>query len=212
METDEFLGLFQRAKEGDLDAFERIFERCYNTVLAIVRRRLGARMREVVESGDVLNDVMVRAIQNFSGFDVGNRTELLALFVHMVKQGITDAARYHGAQKRDRDRVRALRHVTESIASGRLVLEPAADAPAILDHLSREEEKEIAKQCLAELDPTDRAAIESRTIHADASWDEMAALLGAPSADAARHRVQRAMIALKKRYDRARGGDRPSDS
>jgi len=62
------LDLVLRAQQGDTDALNRLFERYYGRVQRIVRLRLGSRLREKVESGDILQETFIAAVRSLEDF------------------------------------------------------------------------------------------------------------------------------------------------
>lgn len=209
MDAEHLKDLLRRAKADELDAFERIFEFAHLRVLALVRQRLSPNLRAVLESGDAAQEVMVDAILSYRRWDVEATADILALLATMVENCLHSLARYHRAQKRNRAKERALRHINESMASGALSLEPVDPATPAVDRLGRQEEQRLAIECLDELAPPDRELIKARLKYPEATWDDLAKRLGFSSGEAARKREQRARDELKRIYRRRKGRSAP---
>ena len=60
--------LIRRAHGGDRGAIAQLISRYQGHLLSLVRRRLGPALRSQVESRDVAQDVMLRAVQDVQGF------------------------------------------------------------------------------------------------------------------------------------------------
>jgi RNA polymerase sigma-70 factor (ECF subfamily) len=189
------LDLIRRAQGGDLDAYDRLFERYYERVRRIVRVRMGARLRLEEESADIIQKTFLAAIDLMEDFEVRDEASLINWLAQIAENRIKRAAEHAGAAKRDRRREVALDHVVTSLSSGSLRLEPAADLPLPIEELEGAEKAEILEQCIAELREDYREAILLRHF-ADASWAAIAEALGRPTEAAARMLHARAMVDL----------------
>lgn len=196
-ETVDSIYLVQKAQDGELTAYNKLFERYYNRVGAIVRARLGAKMRQDMESSDILQDAMVEAIRGFENFELRDKPGFIAWFAKIVENRIRTANKHAHALKRDKDREVALDHVMSAMSSGILRLEPAATDPLPVEQLARREQEQILEVALGELDERHRQVILLRHHH-DASWERVAEMMESPSADAARMLYARAKIELSK--------------
>ena len=61
--AEDSFELIRRAQNGEEPAYDRLFERYYERVHAIVRKRLGPALRGDVESLDIVQDAMVDAVR-----------------------------------------------------------------------------------------------------------------------------------------------------
>lgn len=95
------LNLIGRAKAGENQALNLLLERYMSRILKIVRMRLGPKLRSKMESMDVVQEVMIRAINGFEKFDAKNEAAFLHWISKLVQNEIRDLADYHGAAKRD---------------------------------------------------------------------------------------------------------------
>jgi RNA polymerase sigma factor (sigma-70 family) len=109
--------LVRRAQGGELPALNRLFERYYDRVRKIVRMRLGPNLGKYVETEDILQETFIAAVHSFDRFEVRDDAGLILWLSKIAEHQIQNAAAYHGAQKRDRRREVALRHVQDSVAS-----------------------------------------------------------------------------------------------
>lgn len=190
------LELVTRAQDGDKDALERLISRYRERVLKIVRLRMGRRLRECVESQDILQETFLTAVQKLESFEMREEASLINWLARLAENQIRAKADYHAAKKRDH--ARGTRYES---ASGSNSVAPAA-APGAggtqpLDRLSRDEEKRIVEDCLERLDEEYRELILLRE-YMGASWEAVAEETGRPSAAAARMKHAQARIELGK--------------
>jgi len=187
--------LVNRAQAGDLDAYNRLFERYYERVLHIVRIRLGPRMRSYVEAEDILQETFIAAVNTFERFEMRNESSLVNWLAKMAEHKIKEAVDYHHAQKRDRRRDRALVHVRNAMASGSLHFDPPAQVKLPVQQVEENELKRVMEECLAELSDDHKEVIVLR-LYAKGSWAWVAEQMGRPTDGAARELFRRAKIAL----------------
>ncbi|OGQ71237.1 MAG: hypothetical protein A3F82_06505 [Deltaproteobacteria bacterium RIFCSPLOWO2_12_FULL_44_12] len=95
------LNLVMRAKAGEDQALNLLLERYLNRILRIVRMKLGPKLRTKMESMDVVQEVMVRAVRGFENFEPKNEAAFLHWISKLVQNEIRDLADYHGAAKRN---------------------------------------------------------------------------------------------------------------
>lgn len=93
--------LVMRAKAGEDQALDLLLQHYLNRILRIVRMKLGPRLRTKMESMDVVQEVMTRAIKGFENFKPENEAAFLHWISKLVQNEIRDLADYHGAAKRD---------------------------------------------------------------------------------------------------------------
>lgn len=205
------LHLVARAQEGDGEALERLFERYYPRVLQIVRFRLGTRLRESLDSGDIVQETFCAAVKAFPSFEMRDEASLIHWLSKLVERQILAQADYHGAEKRA-----AVRRVpldatrSGSHSTGHVGIQHADPATAPLARLDSAEELEALRQSMQELDPELRELIVLRN-YVGADWEGVAELSGRPSAAAARMMHGRALLELGKRM-RARGFGHAGDA
>jgi RNA polymerase sigma-70 factor (ECF subfamily) len=198
--------LVRQAQQGELSAYERLFERYYERVRGLARKRLGPGLREQVETVDIVNDAMVEAIRSFQDYEIRDDKKILAWFAGIVENRIRALDRHYRAQKRDRAKQQALDYINESISMGRLSLQPAVEEPSPSTVVRKREEIDVLRECLDALPEKSREIV--RLKHAgEHSWEEIAELAGCASADAARMIYARAKIELSKAMKKRLGED-----
>lgn len=197
-ESDATLNLIRRAQEGDNEALGQIFERFYNPVVAHVRHCLGRELRLSMGSVDVMQETFLAAVDEFDKFEMRYDAGIIHWLSRIAENRIRDHARYVYAEKRDRRRQRALRFLRDSVASGSVQLEPAAQITLPGDAAARGELEERLATALDELEPAHREVILHRT-YGNAKWTEIQELMGLGSVSTGRQLHARAVLELAAR-------------
>jgi len=192
------LDLVLRAQQGDTDALNRLFERYYGRVQRIVRLRLGSRLREKVESGDILQETFIAAVRSLEDFEMREEASLIQWLSRLAERQIIAAADYYGAKKRDSRKEASLSGVEENGASATVRFD-FADGKSLqpFDLVAGSEEQALVEACLANLPEDYRELILLRN-YAGMSWEAIAEETGRPSPAAARMMHARALIELGK--------------
>lgn len=201
--------LIRRAQAGDRESLDRLFERYYERVRCVVRMRIGPRLRARLEVDDILQETFCVAVRDFHAFEVRDEGSFINWLARVAEHKITEAADYHGAEKRDWMRETPLRiaPASSSVDSAQITSEPAASSAAPFDDVSLKEQKARVEASIAELDEDLREVIVLRD-YLGMSWEQVAEQTGHPSPAAARMKHARALIELGRRL---RGsGDGPS--
>ena len=193
------LELVARAQEGDREALDRLLERHSARVLAIVRYRLGPRLRESVESGDILQETFLAAVKAFPSFEMRDEGSLIHWLAKLVERQIIAQADYHGAKKREAARRVSLErtHGGSGQLSGSVPMLHADETTAPLEKLAKAEERAAVERAMDALPAEYRELLLLRN-YAGASWESVAEATGRPSAAAARMMHARALLELAK--------------
>lgn len=191
------MDLVRRAQGGDRESYERLFARYFPRVLAIVRARLGAKLRTRIESVDLAQAAMVQAIQSLPNFEPREDAHLIGWFAAIVENRIRDARRR--AEVRAPEFAAVVDHVSDSIASDRLRIDPDSPESRPLSKVLRSEEAERLVQALQALPEAQRELVLRRVLQGE-SWQEISTALEYSSPDAARMAYARARVALGKLY------------
>jgi RNA polymerase sigma-70 factor (ECF subfamily) len=197
-EITHSLDLVLLAQQGDKEALNRLCARYYDRIRRIVRLRLGARLRERVDSGDILQETFLAAVRSIENFEMREEASLINWLSRLAERQIIAAADFHGAKKRDSRRDVSLtgRDGDSQTVSVRLGLEDGR-APRPLDSVADAEEQARVEDCLERLPEEYRELILLRN-YADASWESVAEETGRPSPAAARMMHARALVELGK--------------
>ena len=100
-ETDLVAELLGRSREGSPAALSQLVERFSPRLLAVIRLRLGPRLRDHLESRDVLQETWLKALSRFEGFLGAGASSFMAWLAQIAANEIRDRADYHGRQRRD---------------------------------------------------------------------------------------------------------------
>ena len=187
------LDLVKRAQGGEKDALNRLLQRYYERVRRIVRVRLGRNLRECVDSGDILQETFIAAVNSFERFEMRDEASLINWLAKLAQHQIIAAADYHNAKKRDHHR-RVPLQVGSGESTGPQV---AGQEPRPLDELADAEQSELVEDAIRQLPEEYRELIILRN-YAGATWETVASETGRPSAAAARMMHARAIIELGK--------------
>ncbi len=94
------LEILERIRVGDGAGWEDLYRRYHDELLFVVRRKLGSRLRSVLESEDVLQSVAIEALKALPRFVPRGEGSLRAFLHTLVLNKIRDRADTFGAQKR----------------------------------------------------------------------------------------------------------------
>jgi RNA polymerase sigma factor (sigma-70 family) len=181
------LDLLALAKTGDPVAIELLFRRCLPQLRRWARGRLPGYARGMADTQDLVQEVVLRTLNNLNTFDARHQGALQAYLRQAVANRIRDEIR------------RATRHPAPVELS-----EVYPDSsPSPLERAIGSEGLERYDAALSRLRETDREAIVAR-IELQQSYEEIAVALGKPTADAARVAVTRALGRLVEELGRER--------
>ena len=180
------LELVRRSQDGDKTSLERLLARYYPRVRKIVRVRMGNRLRQRMESQDVLQEVFAHAVSRFEHFDMRNEKAFLNWLTKIAERELCNEAQKVNAQKRDPAR--------EVTMADRQQASPALDP---LDHAIQSEEAALVESCIDCLPAEDRELIALRS-YVGLSFEEIALETHRPSANAARQAYLDTQVRLAK--------------
>lgn len=184
--THQLLNLAQAGRE---DAINEICRRYLPRLEAWATGRLPQRARGMVETTDIVQDVLIRAAGRFEGF----QSDQAEGFCWYMRRAVLN---------RIRDEIRKANRRGPAIeVDDRLA---AADDPHA--DVQCKETTERLDQALLELKPEEREAVVAR-MELDLGYEEIADLLGRPSAEAARKFTARSLLKLAAIM--ARSGESP---
>jgi RNA polymerase sigma-70 factor (ECF subfamily) len=147
------IGLVERFKRGDTEAFGLIFRKYRKRLAVLVYYKMGAELRGVLEADDILQEVFLAASVDMGNFTYQSPGSLMAWLSRIADHVIVDAARYQNREKRHADEM--LRFRSESNPAGP---EPVdADTPSRV--FSRAEDMHILLKKLDALPAEYREAI-----------------------------------------------------
>jgi RNA polymerase sigma factor (sigma-70 family) len=179
LSPDTTIELLELAKEGDAHALDRLLERCVPALRRWAHGRLPQTARGMNDTADIVQDTIISAMRHLEAFESRHQGALQAYLRQAVMNRIRDVIRHH----KRRPEISGLSEGIEDEATS--PLEAAIGA----ENLERYE------RALQRLKPIDREAIIGR-LEMLYPYDELATVLGRPSAAAARMAVTRAMKRL----------------
>ncbi len=179
--------LLQRAKAGDRQAMGRLLGRQLPALRRWASGRLPRGARDLSDTDDFVQQVMLRALDNLDHFEVRHEGALQAYLRTAMYNKIRDAAR------------RVAREPARVTAEGQYLADPGASP---LEELIGRDTLELYETALAQLRPEDREAVIAR-VEMEMPYEQLATALGKNSADSARMTVSRALVRLAEEMQRA---------
>lgn len=174
--------LLVRAREGDEQALEELFERAIPPLKQWASGRLPRWARGIIDTDDLVQETVWRTLGRIDAFEYREETGLTAYLRQAVMNRIKNE----------------LRRAVRSPLRAPLDIQLEDDALSPLEALVGEEAMAAYDQALELLDSWDRDLIIGR-VELGLSFAELALASGRPSADAARMAVGRALVRLARR-------------
>lgn len=185
-DQESTLDLLQRAKAGDQQAIDLLFARYLPWLRQWASGRLPRWARDVADTHDLVQETLLQTFKRIEAFEYRGegalRAYLRQVLVNRIRQEFRRTAR--------RPDGTTLNDVHEDPAASPL---DEAIGVETLDHYER---------ALEQLRPEEREAVIGR-VEMGLSYEELAAALCKPTADAARKAAQRALVRLAEEMDRA---------
>jgi len=171
--------LLSRARAGDSEALEALFERFGPELRRFARGRLPRQVRGIVDTPDVVQDALLQTFTHLQGFedrgDGALRAYMRQVLVNRIRDEVRRAARRPAGEPIEDDHT----------DSGQSPLEAAIGREGI----------ERYEAALAQLKADDRELVIAR-VELGLSYPEIAVSTGRASANAARMAVVRALVRL----------------
>jgi RNA polymerase sigma factor (sigma-70 family) len=183
--TDSTQYLVERAKAGDRQALDLLFDRALPALRRWASGRLPRWSRDLMDTDDIVQETAIRAMQRIGGFEPRHAGALQAYLRQAIMNRIRDEIRHKGRLPMQAELDENQRDLSAS------PLEAAIGHEAV----------ERYETALARLRPEEREAIVGR-VEMDSSYEELAQALGKPSADAARMATSRALLRLAQEMSR----------
>lgn len=181
------LDLLVRARAGDQQCVEALFERCLPPLRRWARGRLPQYARDLADTQDLVQETVLHTLNKLPAFQPRHQGALQAY----LRQAVAN---------RIRDEIRRVQRRPMPIELNDV---HAAAAPSPLEQAIGREGIERYEAALEKLRPVDREAIVAR-LELQQSYEEVAVALGKPNANAARVAVTRAIARLVEEMDRGR--------
>ncbi len=118
-ETDTVSNLLIRARGGDQDALERLFEVCRNYVNLLAQAQAESWLQAKVDASDIAQQTMLEAYRDFIGFEGRTKAEWLAWLRRILARNVTDFIRqFRGAKRQINREVGLHKQLRSMITSG----------------------------------------------------------------------------------------------
>ncbi len=176
---DSTRGLFFRARNGDLEAREKLWKRLRERLCRYAHGRLPKRLRGLVETEDVVQDALAQTFRRIDLFDPKHSGAFGVSLFLTIKRCLIDQHRFASRQPA------AAETATSLVAEGLSPMEEAIE----------KEKLERVMTARNKLSDEDQALLHAR-LDLDLHWSDVALLFGKTSPDAARMAVERAVKRL----------------
>jgi RNA polymerase sigma-70 factor, ECF subfamily len=176
--------LLARVREGDREALDRLITRCLPPLRRWARGRLPSAARGALDTQDLVQDTILNSLRRLDQFESRHEGAFQAYLRQAVLNRIRDEAR----------------RFTRRPAATQLTDAYESDAASPLDIAIGREGVARYEAALQRLRPIDREAIIGR-LELQHDYQELAAILGKPNANAARVAVTRALARLMEQFD-----------
>lgn len=188
----------ERFRKGDATALSELLEIHRPWIHREVHRKLSGIVRAMDETGDVVNEVMLRILK-MKELRFTCAAEFRSLVATVVKSTLYSLASKHSAKKRDRRRNQLW--TTEGLGFDRNVI---AHSGSPLSRAAKKEQSELLRLAIEMLDLVSQRLIHLH-VERDRSWKEIGEELGLTE-NAARVRYNRALKRLTKLAVKLRTG------
>ena len=157
LDVTQTVQLLRRAKGGDVQALNDLFLRFGERLRTVVRLRLGIRLRSKLESCDIVQDALMKALPGIQDAHFTTSGTFFHWLTAIVENHIRDLADHYAADKRDAARERPLEvrgpatesiggpiaelatSGTPSLAAIRALVYPWSPGPQSFGHAARRE-------------------------------------------------------------------------
>ena len=176
--------LVRRAQLGDREAFDALIRRNEARLIRLVRKRMGKELRQVEESGDVVQSALAEAVRALPRFEYRGEGSFLRWLGTIVEHEVLHHVRDLRREKRRPD---AAAPMTEEPCA----VDPSPSAVAA--------GKEVEARYQGAIETASAEDKELLLLHLElgCSHAEIAEALGIESAEAVRKRVARALVRLE---------------
>jgi len=178
--------LLHRAKTGDQEALERLMARYRPRLVRWATGRLPMQARSLFDTGDLVQETLLRAIQALDGIESGEPGRFQAYVRQAVLNRIRDQIRWAHRHPN-------VREVPDDHVDG---------TPSPLEEVIESDVLERYERSLAQLNEREQLLVHLR-LELDFGYGEIAAITGVGSPDAARMAVRRSVRKLGQAMGRA---------
>lgn len=194
-------------RNGDRQAFDRLFARYIPRILRMARARLGTKLALYVEDDDLVQDTMIEAFRSIHRFDPKDAPRLRVWFSRILENRILDKKKEQEREKRGFERTVPIESLRPSDGTDSSIPLPAREPSPSKAFAGRELERTY-DECVHGLADRYRDVVILKD-YAGMDWKQIAEEVGAPSGAAARGLYDRAWDDLSSSL-KARGYGSPS--
>lgn len=188
--------LLDQARAGDTSARDRLIRRVAPQVHALVRRRMGARLRARAESVDMAQSVLAEAVRHMNGFRPDGDGALLRWLARMVENRLRREARAMQYGDRAPECVRPMGlGDAGSAGTNEPVFEPGAQGPTPSVRVEVEEQRRRVLELVERLPERERILVRLKRLEG-LDWPEILERSGETNLKAARNAYSRGMSRL----------------
>ena len=184
MSVESTLSLVEKARSGDEVATDALFRRCSDRLNRWARGRLPAPARDIADTHDLVQVTLLRAFNQLPRFEARGEGSFMAYLRQILLNRVKEELRRAGRQPDGTER-----------------FDLSSNDPGVSTQLQEWQTLDRYEQALEQLKPAAREAVILR-LEFDLPYAEIADELGAPSPDAARMQVARALRELAQVMER----------
>lgn len=175
--TNKVENLLARARAGDNQAIERLFERCRGYLAVVARAQVETWLRSKVDASDIVQQTLLEAHRGFRQFSGSSEAEWLGWLRRILSRNASDFVRhYKGAEKRRVGREIPI-NAPNDADFGPHVHEPADAIETPSELLMRRERELELTEAISRLSPDHREVIMLRNLQR-LPFEEVARQLG----------------------------------
>jgi RNA polymerase sigma-70 factor (ECF subfamily) len=158
-EVSPISALLVRARDGDQEALNRLFEVCRNYVRFMAQAQVESWLRVKVDASDLVQQTLLEGYRDFAHFQGGTHAEWLAWLRRILARNLADFVRQFRGAKRQ-----VQREALRCDGSRDVGYDPADSAESPSQYLLRRERELLVADALAQLDPDYREVILLRNL------------------------------------------------
>ncbi|MCY2959985.1 MAG: RNA polymerase sigma factor [Planctomycetota bacterium] len=205
-ENDETAQLVARAKAGDADALNALFQRYHRMMVEVARRKIGPKLRLKEDPDDLAQTTFREAARDFPNYEYRGEASLVRWFLQILQNKIRDKAEFYSAGKRDFGRERSMDAPVSTGEDEPRTSEPASADLSVTMQVTRDESMSVLRSALEELSPEHRQAI-TLVFFEGKQLREAGEIMGSRTEDAVRMLLRRAEQRLAEILKRTLGKD-----
>ncbi len=189
MDSDRILEVAKKAKSGDKNALDTLLSYFQKPLRRIVRIRLGAKLREKIESMDIVQESLMAASQNLDKVNVDSRASILNWLSQISENRILASRQHFNAQCRDLSKEVQLSDLLGNAQ------EASSQSKTPLMHAEKAELDTLIDSAISKLTKSKREILIMR-LYCGTNWEEVATKMQ-KTVPAAQEAYRRAIASLR---------------